>query len=107
MIRIQGRDFEFHFSPLAVAELEERLDLSLGDLYARLRSGKVRMRDMLTIIWAGCLDAAPNLPLEAVSMAVEAGEPLLGKYREAVKVLTEDAFSILRMPEAEGEQAKN
>lgn len=105
MIRIQGRDFEFHFSPLAVAELEERLDLSLGDLYARVRSGKVRVRDMLTIIWAGCLDAAPNLPLEAVSMAVEAGESLVDKYREAIKVLSDEILPILREPE--GEQPKN
>jgi len=105
MIRIQGREVEFHYSPLAVAELEERLDLSIGDLYARVRSGKVRVRDMLAIVWAGCLDAAPSLSLEAVSQAVEAGEPLLGKYREAIRVLGEDVSSILR--ESEGEQPKN
>lgn len=109
MIRIQGREVEFHYSPLAVAELEEKLDLSFQELYRRVQSGKGRLRDMLMVVWAGCLDQVPALDPETVSRVIqEEGLSLTDLFIEAFRQLLSEVRPILKSQTAgEDDPAKN
>lgn len=109
-LKVMGREINPHYDAFSVSEMEERLNVSsFYELDERVKKGKVRVRDMLIVVWAGCLSAFPMVSVEQISKEIEQQEiPLFDLYRTFRESLLLGTMTVLRgKTEGESQEPKN
>ena len=65
-IKIGEKEYTLHYGQNAICALEDELDESISDIYARLGRQEVKLKDFRAILWAGLLKDKRDLTPEDV-----------------------------------------
>jgi len=108
IIKIGNEEFQLHYGQNSICALEDELNESISEIFARLGKNKVKFKDFRTILWAGLLYGRRTLTPEAVGdMCDKAKVKITDLIPECVAELNESFASFLSETAPEEADSKN